>query len=466
MTRHPGVYDRRPASTFWWFYQTVPADLAHRFPRPWAERQSLKTRDLREANARAKLKAAEWERTFAAMRLEENPQELTLSPALVASVAAEVRRWVLEADDNMRGFPEGPGGLLAREDRRRGLEAMRRADAEPLAGLLGPLPIPSSLSLGGAAAIAASPVPDPLEGLTDSQAGAIARFNAEGAAAASIDMARRNLKEAHAFAVEVSRSLGWRADWTTPQGRAGLMEVLKAYRTARADLVRRDAGDVVDTPQQAQPRQGPAQAPGAAEEGQGKGKRIADALEAWEGLAIRKPKTLSVFRRHVGQFNQMAGDPLLSAIGKPEASKFAADLQRWAVEQRKTKETADNVLASIKALAGVAVREGWMAANPFAGLAVTKGGKETDPREPWTPEELPVLFASPIFTAYRVPQPDNAVNRKAGLDAAYWVPLLCLFSGARPAEACQLWTDDVSEVQDREGSPLLVVEFRDNPERG
>ena len=107
-----------------------------------------------------------------------------------------------------------------------------------------------------------------------------------------------------------------------------------------------------------------------------------------------------------------------------------------------------------------------MLSNPFAGLAVTQGGKEPEQRQPWTAEELPHLFASPIFTAYSVPKADTAGNRKAGLDAAYWVPLLCLYSGARPGEVCQLWTDDVSEVQDSDGAPVLVIEFRESKERG
>lgn len=58
--RYPGVYPR-PKITFWWFYQTVPADLTHRFPKAWATRESLKTRDLREANALAKQRTADWE---------------------------------------------------------------------------------------------------------------------------------------------------------------------------------------------------------------------------------------------------------------------------------------------------------------------------------------------------------------------------------------------------------------------
>jgi integrase len=465
VTRFPGVY-RRTDSAVWTFALKAPKDLLHRFEgKPWAVRCSLETKDVAAAKELAKALHAKWSQRFAAMRLEDNPQTVTLSPALVASVVAEVRRWVLEADDNMRGFPGGPQALVAREERRR---LLAEVAASPVVVVLPLSPDLSALTIGKAAAgpppAQKAPALDPLAGLTDAQAGALAQFNAGGAAAASVDMARRNLKEVHALAAAVSKSLGWQAEWTTTEGAAGLLEVLKAYRTARADLVRKDAGEVVDTPKQ-QPQQCPqgvAETPPA----DAPGRRMGDALTAWLALGVRKPKTISVFTRHVGQFKVMTGDPLLSAIDKAGASKFRADLQRWAVEHGKTRETADNVLASIKALANVAVGDGWMVSNPFAGLAVTEGGKEAEQREPWTPEELPALFASPVFGTYSVPPGDTAAERKAGLDAAYWVPLLCLYSGARPGEVCQLWTDDLSEVNDSEGAPVLVVEFRPNKDRG
>ena len=50
---------------------------------------------------------------------------------------------------------------------------------------------------------------------------------------------------------------------------------------------------------------------------------------------------------------------------------------------------------------------------------------------------------------------------KAGADAAYWVPLLAAYTGARPSELCQLWTDDLSEE-----AGGLVVEFRNDANRG
>ena len=65
------------------------------------------------------------------------------------------------------------------------------------------------------------------------------------------------------------------------------------------------------------------------------------------------------------------------------------------------------------------------------------------------------LFDAPLFKAYALPS-----ATKAGADAAYWVPLLAAYAGARPSEPCQLWCDDISE-----GPGGLVIEFREHAER-
>lgn len=52
------------------------------------------------------------------------------------------------------------------------------------------------------------------------------------------------------------------------------------------------------------------------------------------------------------------------------------------------------------------------------------------------------MFGAPLFTRYELPR-----NNKAGQDAAYWVPLLGLYTGARPGELCQLRIDDVVTVE-------------------
>ena len=51
-----------------------------------------------------------------------------------------------------------------------------------------------------------------------------------------------------------------------------------------------------------------------------------------------------------------------------------------------------------------------------------------------------------MFTRYDLPR-----DAKAGHDGAYWVPLLGLYTGARPGELCQLRVADVLDV---EGMPM------------
>lgn len=404
----PGV-QRRKNSTVWQFGLRVPKDLQRQLPGEWAVRCSLKTSDLRQANDRARALQAEWAEKFAAMRSGRAP---TIdATALRAQFLAQIEARLPEFDQRT--------ATMVAEVRASTLSSLRWE------------------------------VSDVREAMHDGRVP---------------DWAEARLDR-----------------WGYPRSRAAdaealpfLAMLLELYAEALADVSRtfplrvrqlqeRRALIAAHVPAIPPVAVGPMPSPLAPADSD---RRIGEALTAWEGLGMRKPKTRSVFARHAEQFRQMAGDPPLSAIGKAEASRFRADLQRWAVEHGKTKETADNVLTSIKALVTVAVGEGWIPSNPFAGLAVNEGGRKAEAREPWTHDELPHLFDSPIFTAYQLPPADTALNRKAGAAAAYWVPLICLYTGARPGEVCQLWTDDLADVPDSEGRPLLVLEFRANEARG
>lgn len=72
-------------------------------------------------------------------------------------------------------------------------------------------------------------------------------------------------------------------------------------------------------------------------------------------------------------------------------------------------------------------------ANPFANHSVnfvkSKGGN------PLTPTELQAVLALPVFTGSERPIGGRG-------EAAYWMPLLLLFTGARPGEAAQLLVSD------------------------
>ncbi len=75
--------------------------------------------------------------------------------------------------------------------------------------------------------------------------------------------------------------------------------------------------------------------------------------------------------------------------------------------------------------------------------------KTEAPRRPWEDSEVKTLFGAPLTVSYALPKAWNA-----GKDAAYWIPILGLFTGARLGELCQLRVMDIRTV---EGLPVLVV---------
>lgn len=164
---------------------------------------------------------------------------------------------------------------------------------------------------------AATEPTDPDEGLTEAQREVVARFNIERAAQAAIDLAAMRLKTIRPWAESVTKELGITVDWSSEAGRAGLLECLKAHRNASAELLRRDAGDVIDTPPAQDGVQWPPQVAEGHEKpaaGVGEGKRIADALANWEKESPRSDKTRGVFRRHAAMFGQMMGDPSMHPV--------------------------------------------------------------------------------------------------------------------------------------------------------
>ena len=146
----------------------------------------------------------------------------------------------------------------------------------------------------------------------------------------------------------------------------------------------------------------------------------------------------------------------MHAMNKQLAIEFRDSLQKWAIDNNKAAETATNVLTSIKAVTSAARDKGWIDQNPFERLTVKRGGKDKTVREPWSADELKVLFNDPIWNDYLLPK-----DKKAGRDAAYWIPLIACYTGARVSEIAQLWTDDISVSTGAE-----VIEFRGNESRG
>ena len=78
--------------------------------------------------------------------------------------------------------------------------------------------------------------------------------------------------------------------------------------------------------------------------------------------------------------------------------------------------------------------------NPFGkGLKLVADGREEDGRKPFSNEDLSRIFSTSIYDVTR------RRPRGGGGEAAYWLPLIALFTGARQSELAQLRIEDLKQ---------------------
>ena len=111
-----------------------------------------------------------------------------------------------------------------------------------------------------------------------------------------------------------------------------------------------------------------------------------------------------------------------------------------------TPRTVNRYLSSLGAFCSWLVAHGYIDVNPTDGMSLAKEKKKST--LPFTIDQMNILFASPLFAGCQsatewsnIAKPGNALIR----DHRFWVPLIMLYSGARPAEIAQLATSDVRQ---------------------
>lgn len=106
--------------------------------------------------------------------------------------------------------------------------------------------------------------------------------------------------------------------------------------------------------------------------------------------------------------------------------------------------TVNRYLSSLSAFCTWAEANGYMTANPCSGMALPKERRAKT--LPFTSDQLNTLFKSPLFAGAQsdsewrnIAKPGTILIR----DHRFWVPLIMLFSGARPGEIGQLAVGDI-----------------------
>jgi integrase len=240
------------------------------------------------------------------------------------------------------------------------------------------------------------------------------------------------------------------------------MSVLKGTVKAYDAMLRRQEGEVVETP--------PAPVPKAQ-----LGPKLSEAFELWQegssaaaGAHRPAPRSVLEAQSAVRWFIGFHGDMRLGAVTKGHAREYQRALARMPrklpahlrrLPLRKLLErdlsggeprgatTVNKSLNMLAAIISHAMREGSLDAvpgfaNPFGKdvkLRVDK--REEEGREPFQPSDLAAIFSSRVYTQEHRP--------KAGAgEAAFWFPLIGLFTGMRLEEMAGLWLEDLRQDEE------------------
>jgi integrase len=394
-------------------------------------KKSLGTKDLREANIRAKPVLAEFDRIIAKAK------------ARLAEAAAPIAKRTTLNDTEIKRMAEWVyATALAWDERGRftGREEEKRRYAE-LERLEGPMPPPrfphdDLPQFGVPREVYEENAAELLETLTVMR---------EAAAMGDISAVRDHVQEAMwAFDVELD-------EHSAAYLRLGTA-CLHSYLRALEDIRKRDEGITVETPAVALPSAAAITADGGT---------LQDALEGWKKHRTRPKRTLDEFGRSVEMFIQLHGNMPVAAIKKGHALEFRKALQdvprhrtgellratlpaqtAWGREHpeapRITAATINKQLGGVQSICIWANENGLVPddiqwTDPFSKLRLPE---ERSERTSFEIAELQQLFNAPVFTEHKFPLGAHG-------PAGFWLPVLALFTGARQAELGSLTAANV-----------------------
>lgn len=160
---------------------------------------------------------------------------------------------------------------------------------------------------------------------------------------------------------------------------------------------------------------------------------LRDVYDLWVKASRRTADSIAACNRAVKLFEQHTHNPPLNQVTRSLGNEFRSFLQTLPT----TPKTARDRLNWIKSLLKYAAQDlELIPKSPWVGLDIKS--KTTASRQVWSTDWLQKLLSHAIWQDGQLPK-----DKKAGGLAAYWIPLLALYTGARCSELCQLLVQDI-----------------------
>ena len=255
-------------------------------------------------------------------------------------------------------------------------------------------------------------------------------------------------------------------DQTCPDYRKLALAVMRAEVRALEDIAARSRGEPIDSPKLAVPNsKGPAS-----------GHSLRAAYDGWDKVGPRKKSTRMEFSRGIDRFIELHGDLDVVQINRGHVREFRdaaqlvpkhragklkdaplPELVSWTRSHPGTvcivAATINKWLSCLGAVLNWARKNGLIPddvawSDPVAGMRLPEARSQ---RQPWEPQELSLLFGSPVYL--RGERPEGGKG-----EAAYWLPLLALFSGARLNELAPMSVEDIKHDRASDVHFMTVIE--------
>ena len=248
-----------------------------------------------------------------------------------------------------------------------------------------------------------------------------------------------------------------------------VLELARQKVRAHQDIVRRKKGDhTVLAPPRPELDLGVLLPPSS-------GLKLGDMFALWKSERRPAARTAMEFRLYLHRFISLHGDLDLKQITRAHIQQFrdamleiprkipakvkhygVRELILWANSQNDVPRLGattvnDRGIGALSAILATAVREKKIDENPCQGTRVKLQVGEGDARPPYSDADLKVIFSSPVFK--------NGQRPKGGAgEAAFWLPYLALFTGARLEELAQLRVKDVC-VEERDDQRIDYLDL-------
>ena len=424
LSKHPWLALR---GRVFWFRAKVPTDLQEHYTPKREVTFSLRTSDRKEALELVRVEAVKLDQEFAtARRLRDATPQTELSDVEIERLATLYLHQLLEEDEEIRR--DGTDG-----------EAVYAAVRAQLAGKIVENFPPEEPVVGG---------------LTERE------FLKKGetldivGATHKAALARGRVEIIHDEVDELLQANGLSLDKASDAYRKVSYAVLSASVKANDMAAQRHKGEVVETPL------APVQFRRSDVKPDANAIRFTDLFDSWKTAHEGPEKTKREFGVQVRRFVEVNGDLWVSEVTPAHVRDFKDAMLCMPCQLTKAQRAMtvlqvlgayegkdvlrlaprtvrEKSVAAIRAVLGYAKDNQYRTDNPAAGIKVkVSGTPPRDPIYPFTVKELTTFFNSPVFAVGERP-------KGGGGEAAKWLPLLSLFTGARLEELAQLQVTDI-----------------------